>query len=43
MTYKTEKRHDRNHAVSQKQYTVLLDRPFGRLFLLAEMEGFEHI
>ena len=27
MTCKTEKRHDRNHAVSRKQYTVLLGRP----------------
>ena len=32
MTCKTEKRHDRNHAVSRKQYTVLLGRPSGRPF-----------
>ena len=36
MIYRTEKRHDRNHAVSQKQYyTVLLDRPSGVRFFAA--------
>ena len=34
MIYKTEKRHDRNHAVSRKQYTVLLGRPSGRPFFI---------
>ena len=33
MTYETEKQHDRNHAVSRKQYTVLLDRPSWGAFL----------
>ena len=42
MTCKTEKRHDRNHAVSRKQYTVLLGRPSPRLPFITSKYFYEH-